>query len=108
MGTVLVEESREIMPLHIYAQNCPHDTAMIVGDMDSLRKLRETLKQLLDMQSNRTVTSMDAFTADGEEFKLFTVYEHADEMEDLRLPYTSPEYRTTPPKGDHPSWLIDK
>lgn len=68
--------------LHIYAQPEWHCDAYILGDRESLARLRDALTRALDTGQPQTV---EAFTSDGEGFSAVVAVCDDD---NLALPYT--------------------
>lgn len=68
--------------LHIYAQPYWHCDAFILGDRDSLTRLRDALTRALDSGQPQAI---EAFTSDGEAFGAVVAVCDDD---NLALPYT--------------------
>lgn len=85
--------------IHIYAQDEWHDTAFIVGTEESLLALAEQIKSAV--QVGLSVT--EHFTCDGECFDLIVCRE--EDLDKMRLPYTSPLAADVTINGIHPHGL---
>jgi len=76
--------------LHIYAQDGPHDDAYIVGDHNSLVKLRDAINNLLGANNFCPTKNVKAemMASDGEGYDLHIILSE-DENDKLSLPYTN-------------------
>lgn len=73
--------------LHIYGQVYNHDHAFIVGNKESLEKLRKAIEAALETGS--AVGEASAFSADGEGYDIKVYREEDDSYWDkAKLPYT--------------------
>lgn len=72
------------MKLHLYGQEASHAEAWIVGDRESLEKLRDACEQALAKQD----AAFSSDTADGESYNTFVVcIEDRLTWEEVSLPY---------------------
>jgi hypothetical protein len=85
--------------LHLYAQACEHDEAMISGNRESLIQLRDAIDEAIKTEHNgifrnpKTIMGMDTksdfFTKDGEGYTvLIRCVEDDGEFDKYSLPYT--------------------
>lgn len=81
--------------LHIYAQAHSHQDAYIVGNREALIALKEAIEMVL-ISKKDGVFGMDAFTSDGEGYKIIVV--ETDDMEHMVLPYTGDDFHVA--RGD--------
>lgn len=72
--------------MHIYDQTGHHAPALIVGNVQALRRLHAALGYLLAREE--AVTLEDVFTADGEAFEVTIACEDFETMAKRKLPYT--------------------
>ena len=70
--------------LHVYAQTEWHTDAFIVGDMKSLKDLRDAINQVLETGNPARMESM---VNDGEGYWLYVI--NHEEMDNMAVPYTS-------------------
>lgn len=89
------------MTLHVYAQHRNHDDAFIVGDRDSLIKLREAIDRAL-CSGQPGQAECEACVADREEYSLYVLVQDSEVMNALRYPYTG----AYEPDGTANTWLI--
>lgn len=71
--------------LHVYAQGMQHDEAVIVGNINGLKLLREAIDAAISDQQHG---STDVFTSDGEGYTLHILRANEAEANNLELPYT--------------------
>ena len=75
--------------LHLYAQECEHDEAFVVGSRESLTRLRDTIdRALANKASHKSSDALaEFFAADGEGFDLYVKVVPASVEMQLQLPY---------------------
>jgi len=73
--------------LHIYSQQFPHESAMVVGNKSGLEELKNTIEKVLNNQSKRDDTDT-VFVIDGEGYTVVVRQEESEEeFKQLDLPY---------------------
>lgn len=90
------------MRLHIYAQDCWHFPACILGTQESLIRLRHLIEKAIAMQS-----SDEFVVSDGEGYSLTVICSDSDEFwNQVCLPYTDAvaQYDNA---AVHPLLLVD-
>lgn len=80
------------MTLHLYAQECEHDNAYIVGSRESLTKLRNAVDEALanKAQHKSSDALAEFFAADGEGYGLYVKVVPGAVETRLQLPYAEP------------------
>lgn len=73
--------------LHIYGQAWPHEMAFIVGDTESLRRLRDAI----DVALKDELAGASFYTQDGEGYDVAIVDASKADTEEMHLPYTDME-----------------
>ncbi len=73
--------------LHLYGQAWPHETAFIVGDTETLKKLRDAI----DAALKHEVGGASFYTQDGEGYDVMVVDASKMNTEELHLPYSDME-----------------
>ena len=71
------------MFLHLYAQPFQHADGWIVGDVESLKALRDAIDRALADDH----AAVSAMTADGEEYPLLIVQATEEDFGSVALPY---------------------
>jgi len=85
--------------LHIYAQRCPHDDLLVVGNRDGLRLL---LAATMDALARGTSKDNTAFVAhDGDGYDVIVRMEEDDALLGYVHPYTAPEYEAERDAATH-------
>jgi hypothetical protein len=96
--------------LHIFAQQHEHDDCFIVGNRDALIKLRYTIDQVLNSETNRKTDATNLFTTDGEGFNCFVVLNDDDWQEkswgSLLMPYAKLDTEMHPAGGHAPVMIM--
>ena len=88
----------DIALLHILAQACEHDEAIIVGNRAGLSKLLDAIVSAM----NGTPAAADVFCDDGEGYKALVVCR--DDLEDVPFGYADPHSNH---QRFYPQWLHD-
>jgi hypothetical protein len=74
--------------LHIYSPLYPHDDGFIVGDRESLGRLKDAIDYALLSPTGRKDFSVDAFANDGEGYSLRVMCADSAVMSTLEAHYT--------------------
>jgi hypothetical protein len=75
--------------LHLYAQAMQHDEAIIIGNMDGLKALRDAVDAAISQ--HKGTGSASCFSSDAEGYDLHVLLATEDEAKHLSLPYTDRE-----------------
>lgn len=92
--------------LHLYAQQCPHDEAYVVGTQTALRNLRSAID--LALADPTIPAKVNTFAADGEGFQITVACVHLDVIDRLNTPYVDRDHVYDPPSAMAPWQLLDK
>lgn len=76
--------------IHFYGQEMGHDDVFVIGDTESLTKLRDVLNEVL---GGIEKTSIVSFANDGEGYNINILCPKEEKiLENLMLPYNDNEY----------------
>ncbi len=77
--------------LQIYGQHSEHADVCVVGDIDSLTRLRDALTEIVD--GGRTSSASRSFASDGEGYAVIVIQSTDEEMIRLEDQYEYAEWR---------------
>lgn len=90
--------------LHIYSPPYPHADGFIVGDRESLGRLKDAIDYALLSPTGRKDLSVDAFANDGEGYSLRVMCADSFTMRELLAHYTATD--NTSDAGMPPQFLF--
>lgn len=89
--------------LHVYGQPGPHDPVLVLGDLATLRALRDALDSLVTDGSTATVYT---HSADGEGYYVRIAALPVSRMSGLMVPYSSEPYAARDGSGEMPHAVV--
>ncbi len=94
--------------LHVFGQEWPHDDVYIVGDEESLLRLKESIELLLSKKNKKPtdIVWSTHFPNDGEGYRLYVILK--EDMENIIIPYSSDMFEHKSETIIHPSSIVYK